>query len=211
MLPDHLPERVDAAKLFARFGSIEAALPLGRLSRLVPYLAGTDGQAEVSLKFGLDAEGRKLLSGSVVANLDLVCQRCLKGMKVPVSSELSLLVFNDRKELDGQMSQQAQENLAQDVLLLDEMQSVEVQSEGPSAGKPDGKSDKGNQELDVIALVEDELILSLPLAPMHEDVDCNKLWSRIRDQEPQEERHDLGSSGNNPFAMLAKLKKDLPG
>ena len=86
MLSGHFPERVDAAKLFARSGRIEAALPLTRLSRLVPYLAGTEGAVQVNLQFGLDAEGRKLLTGSIAADLELACQRCLKGMKQSVIS-----------------------------------------------------------------------------------------------------------------------------
>ena len=194
-----IPDRIDAARLFARFGRIDAAIPVARLQRLIPYLAGADGQAEVNLQFGLDAEGRKLLTGSIVANLALACQRCLQPMQLPVNSELSLLVFSDHKELEQQMSLQTRENLEQDVLVLDEMQ---VQAEG-------------GQELDLLALIEDELILSLPLAPMHEDVNCNRDWVDIRDQELQEDKSGAGGgagkelSGNNPFAMLAKLKKDI--
>ena len=163
-----IPDRLDAARLFARFGRIDAVIPVARLQRLIPYLAGADGQAEVNLQFGLDAEGRKLLTGSIVANLVLACQRCLQPMQLPVNSELSLLVFSDRKELEQQMSLQTQENLEQDVLVLDEMQ---------------GPADVVGQELDLMALIEDELILSLPLAPMHEDENCSQAWVHIRDKE----------------------------
>jgi uncharacterized protein len=191
-----IPDRIDAARLFARFGRIDAAIPVARLQRLIPYLAGADGQAVVNLQFGLDPEGRKLLTGSIVANLALACQRCLQSMQLPVNSELSLLVFSDRKELEQQMSLQTRENLEQDVLVLDEMQ---VPAEGVG------------QELDLLALIEDELILSLPLAPMHEDVNCSKAWVHIRDQELREDKGGAGGEGggSNPFAMLAKLKKDI--
>ncbi|MEI7948676.1 MAG: YceD family protein [Gammaproteobacteria bacterium] len=158
----------------------------------------------MNLQFGLDAEGRKLLTGSIAASLELVCQRCLKGMQQSVVSELSVLVFANQAELEQQMSAQAQESLEQDVLLLDEIQS----SEAASTKSPDKTPEKSDQELDVIAVVEDELILSLPLAPMHEDIDCSKVWTQIRDQEPQEDGQGLDSVGNSPFAMLAKLKKD---
>ncbi len=204
MLSVQFPERVDAAKLFARFGRIDAAITLTRFTRLVPYLAGSEGEVQVNLQFGLDAEGRKLLTGSIAASLELVCQRCLKGMQQSVVSELSVLVFANQAELEQQMSAQAQESLEQDVLLLDEIQS----SEAASTKSPDKTPEKSDQELDVIAVVEDELILSLPLAPMHEDIDCSKVWTQIRDQEPQEDGQGLDSVGNSPFAMLAKLKKD---
>lgn len=58
--------------------------------------------------------------------------------------------------------------------------------------------------LDLKALIEDELILALPIIAMH-DEDCqpwqDKTESEIDDAESEPERE-------NPFAMLAQLKKD---
>jgi len=55
--------------------------------------------------------------------------------------------------------------------------------------------------LDLKALVEDELILALPLVPMHPEP-CLK-W-----QAPEEEAEEAEPEKENPFAILAQLKKD---
>jgi len=55
--------------------------------------------------------------------------------------------------------------------------------------------------LDVIALIEDELILSLPMVPMHADPACNQALNALRQgMDPVEEVRP------NPFAVLAALK-----
>jgi uncharacterized protein len=54
-------------------------------------------------------------------------------------------------------------------------------------------------QLDLPALIEDELILSLPLVPLHEDTNCNAVLAAFR---------EVGSSPEarpNPFAVLAGL------
>lgn len=182
------PDRVDAARWFARFGRIETSIPLTRLPRLVPYLADPEGQASVMLQFGLDEEGRKLLTGLIEANLNLTCQRCLQALSYKVTSDVALLVFSDRTELDKQLPGQFLEAIDRDVLVLDEMTPT------------------GSEELDLQTLVEDELILALPLAPVHEDERCSEALNQLRDL-------DLASGGSesvqkaNPFAVLAGLKQ----
>lgn len=54
--------------------------------------------------------------------------------------------------------------------------------------------------LDVVALIEDELILSLPMIPMHADTGCNRALIALNQADaPGEDRP-------NPFAVLAGLK-----
>jgi uncharacterized protein len=49
--------------------------------------------------------------------------------------------------------------------------------------------------LDLLALIEDEVILSLPLAPRHDEGQCESVERRKSDEKP------------SPFAVLAKLKR----
>jgi uncharacterized protein len=185
------PERVDAARLFARNGRITADLPLQRLPRLTASLADSEGQASVALQFGLDVEGRKLLTGTVDAILHLSCQRCLQRMDWPVSSELAMLVFDTREQLDKVLRLQGSDDLAHDVLVLDELDD----GSGVAADE---------QELNVQALIEDELILSLPLVPLHEDASCSQEWNSLRARSEAEEAQ--AAPKPNPFAVLAQLK-----
>ncbi len=54
--------------------------------------------------------------------------------------------------------------------------------------------------LDLLALVEDELILELPLVPRHEGICPEPLPQPAADEAPVDERP-------NPFAALAALRK----
>jgi uncharacterized protein len=54
--------------------------------------------------------------------------------------------------------------------------------------------------LDVVALIEDELILSLPMIPMHADTGCNRILNALKEGEGALE------STPSPFAILAGLK-----
>ena len=56
-----------------------------------------------------------------------------------------------------------------------------------------------NGSVDIFAVVEDELILGLPLVTMHEDIACNEFWqAQEEDSEP--------TTKENPFSVLAQLK-----
>jgi uncharacterized protein len=60
--------------------------------------------------------------------------------------------------------------------------------------------------LDVVALIEDELLLSLPMIPMHDDPACNRVLNALKHgEDPAVE------SRPNPFAILAGLKAGADG
>lgn len=54
--------------------------------------------------------------------------------------------------------------------------------------------------LDVFEVVEDELILTLPMIMMHEDISCNEYWV------PETIDEDQAPEDKNPFAVLSALK-----
>jgi uncharacterized protein len=164
------PEHLDALKLFARKGVISAALPVSRLQRFSGYLHQPCGDVAVFLAFGHDEEGRKLLSGTLKASVQVLCQRCMGPMPLAIASSLELLVSDEGRQ-PGQ-------------------EALEVVS-----------MEEGN--LDVVGLIEDELILSLPLAPVHDDNDCSTALNSYREQTQGREQ---GLS--NPFSILASLRGD---
>jgi uncharacterized protein len=206
MSPGPFPDRVDASKLFARNGRIAANLPISRLTRLTSSLANTEGQIDVVLQFGMDAEGNKLLTGSVTGVLQLVCQRCFDVMTYAVDAELSLRVFATRTELDKHLELFGQDVLDDDVLVLDELAESDGKADDadkkPASGTTQSPS---SQELDVLALVEDELLLNLPLSARHEDAGCNKDLLHYQQQSEAVEKA-VRDKVVNPFAALAQLK-----
>lgn len=58
-------------------------------------------------------------------------------------------------------------------------------------------SDQGY--VDIFEVVEDELILAMPLVALHEDTACNRHW-------PQADANDDTAGKDNPFAVLRQLK-----
>jgi len=50
------------------------------------------------------------------------------------------------------------------------------------------------KHLDVLGLIEEELLLSLPIAPKHDEGECEVVVEGL-------------NRSNNPFAVLASLKK----
>ena len=172
--------------MFARSGRIDAFLPLAKLTRLAPLLADTAGQVQVELRFGLDEEGRRHLQGELSVDLQLTCQRCLQALSLPLRCELSLLVFDDQAQLSQYLLQQGGESMERDVLVLAEV------GVGPA-----------RDELDLPGLVEDELMLSLPLVPVHVDDTCNTAFNKLR----QDRKSAEVEKRPNPFAVLAQLKK----
>ncbi|NCF35715.1 MAG: hypothetical protein GWP56_04895 [Gammaproteobacteria bacterium] len=53
--------------------------------------------------------------------------------------------------------------------------------------------------IDVFEVVEDELILAIPLVALHENSDCNEHW-------PDSSAQSEAAVKDNPFAVLQQLK-----
>lgn len=61
----------------------------------------------------------------------------------------------------------------------------------------------GEDPLDLLALIEDELLLALPIVPMHDPKDCQQPAGL---DEPESSEDEVTRS--NPFSVLAQLKRD---
>ncbi|WP_137817848.1 MULTISPECIES: YceD family protein [unclassified Pseudomonas] len=61
----------------------------------------------------------------------------------------------------------------------------------------------GEDPLDLLALVEEELLLALPIVPAHDPEDCQQP-AGLEEPEPSEDE----VSRSNPFSVLAQLKRD---
>ncbi len=136
------PALLDALRFARSGGSLEGELRVDELPRLRDNLTSDDVAVQYHIAGGSEA-GRPVLRLRIDARLWLTCQRCLE--KFPERFELSnvLTVARDEAELERWES----EDPLVDALV----------AEAP---------------LDVASLVEDEIILSLPVSPRHEDGRC---------------------------------------
>ncbi|MEK6245677.1 MAG: DUF177 domain-containing protein [Pseudomonadota bacterium] len=125
---------------FARTGSkLQGAWPVADFSRLRDALCTNEGTLQVELLGVPQERGRPALRLRVGGALQLVCQRCLGALEFALHIDVSLQLAATQAEVDA-------EPLA---------------VEGP-------ERIVASREMPVRDLVEDELLLAIPLAPRHE-------------------------------------------
>lgn len=163
------PEIVDPFRLAERDAELQGRIAPSTLERLGTMLAGTNGWIDVRVHFGRHAEVRAMLEGEAVAEVELLCQRCMRPFMYRHTFEFRLGMVNDEEKA---------------ALLPDGFEPLVIQDE----------------QLRIADVVEDELILGLPLVPMHEAPDCNR--ELLHWQEEDESRE-------NPFSVLEGLKDKL--
>lgn len=139
-------KRFDAFRLAASHGALAGSVEPGTLERLedriAEALASTGaGRIDWSILGGADEQGRPAITVAIEGTVPLQCQRCLGPLDQAVEQSTTLLLARNEAEL----------------LRLDESSEHEVVL--------------ANAPLDPVALVEDELLLTLPFAPRH-DASC---------------------------------------
>lgn len=130
--------RFDAFKLSASQGELRGAVVPASLERLDDRVAERGGEIRWTIRGGSDPAGHPAIIVALEGSMPLVCQRCLGALVQPVHQSTTLLLARNDAEL----------------VKLDEASDHEVVL--------------ANVPLDPMALVEDELLLTLPFAPRHE-------------------------------------------
>jgi uncharacterized protein len=164
-----VPEILDAWKMVAAQREFEGRIPLASMPRLRDSLLQPDGDARFVLTFGTDAMKLPVADLRIEAELPLECQRSLRRFLLPVQLAQRLALVRDEAEEEGVPPDY-------DVLLV----------EGDGMLKP-------------AELVEDELILALPVVAVAPDAEVVE-----REFAPTAEE----TAQANPFAALAGLKKE---
>lgn len=170
-----LPELVDAWRMVTSGRVFEGRLSLAAMSRLRESLCDAEGDAEYAIEFGRDDFGVGFVDMRVSAHLPLTCQRSLERFELPVDVRQRLGL---------------------------------IASERDEAGLPEGYEPvllDASGEVDLAALIEDELILALPVVPLKDGDEDRppQTWSIGE----ADEEHDADAAKTNPFASLAALKK----
>ena len=124
------------------------------------------GELAVELEGGT-ADGEPWLQVVVNGELEMLCQRCLEALRVPVAVDSRLTVREAVVEPDGELEWTV-EDIGDDVVV-----------DGP---------------LDVAVLVEDEVLLQLPMVVLHRA--CEQAGSE-----------SVGQVESSPFAALAAWRR----
>lgn len=91
------PRQGDPRKFAQQGVTLEGFLPVAELSRLAGIVENTAGNLDVELAFGINEEGKRVVTGSVQGDVSLVCQRCLEPVRTPVECNISLAVVWDEE------------------------------------------------------------------------------------------------------------------
>lgn len=152
---------------------LEGELSVRQLGRLLEMIRPDGCDAVVRYRWeGVTAGDKSFLSLQVSGGLLLACQRCLSDLVFMVAAERRFLLVPEGEELPD-------EDLADD--LADE----------------DFDPIHAGRNLALLELLEDEILLSLPAFPMHDDCTApGKQSEREQDQDT-----------TSPFAALGKLKR----
>lgn len=153
-------------------------LPLARFVRLLEGMPaqhdGEAGQVQWAAHGSASSDGRLYLELQVKAQLVLVCQRCMGLFTYPVDSDVTFELVHDP--------------VSQDV--VDEGEDL-----------LEGNDEIDGDRVDLMMQIEDELILSVPYVPKHEQ--CPGDVSTASDSEEAE----IVSERVSPFAVLSALKQ----
>ena len=130
---------IDGLEFAKSSARLQGSWPAAELKRLRDVLRSADGELSYELRGVPEQQGRPALRLRVDGLLPLVCQRCLGTLEYPLHIEVSLLLAATQAEIDA-------EPLVPD---------------GP-------ESIVAGRDMQVQALVEDEVLLAIPIAPRHE-------------------------------------------
>ena len=97
MSDSSIPAYADTRKIFLQEGNISGTLSLDRLPRFCKSLADKNGSVSIELKFSLNNAKERLISGSLRAEVNVFCQRCLKPLAIAVADDIILALVRDEE------------------------------------------------------------------------------------------------------------------
>lgn len=170
-MSESLPVQLDPVTLAARGRGLRGTLPIAGFHRLTAWLPHTDGTLAFTLDFGRDDHGRSCLQGHVSGGLGMICERCLGEYTLTLDHAFSLVLVTSEAEAETLPEEV-------DAVVIGEARSMQTAD-----------------------LVEDEIILALPLVPRCERAeDCRPAVELLASEELDGADPD---ARQNPFAGLA--------
>src|SRR6185436_28987 len=136
------PETFDAYRLARERGVLEGTLDVAASERLADRVAPGAAAVDWRIEGTTDEVGRPALSISISGDVPLECQRCLASFALPVAQRTVTVLAKSESDADALDAESGDEVLVAD------------------------------HPLDPVVLIEEELLLTLPYAPMHDEGRC---------------------------------------
>ncbi|GAB3292386.1 23S rRNA accumulation protein YceD [Pseudidiomarina andamanensis] len=168
-----VPITVDPVKSAGKQLTYIGIVPGKSLVRLQELLLEACPDIDVSLNFDIDEQGIKRIRGEAQVTVQASCERCGDPMTVPLQSTFIYAPLTRRQTATD---------------MPEEYEPIELDELG---------------EVNLHELVEDELILAMPVVVKHDErecrVDSNAMKWGVIDDSPE--------AKDNPFAVLQELKR----
>ena len=168
-----LPKSIEPIKSAQKRSSYQGVFVKADLQRLLDSVDKVASDAAVKVEFAKDAQNLTYFQGDADITVSLVCQRCNSVFEKQISSEFCYSPVQGATDADA---------------LPHYYEPIEVDDHGV---------------IDFLQLIEDELILALPVVAMHDDKDCSMTGSEMQFGSIQE-----ADAKPNPFAVLKELKRE---
>lgn len=153
--------------------SFEGTLPIASMARLRELLASPEGSVEYALEFGRDSFGISYIDVHAKADLTVICQRSLEPFVLPLVVQARLGLIKLERDEAG---------------LSPDCEPLLVPEDG---------------RLNPADVIEDEMLLALPLVPINPD---SSVPDEVSGHAPEED-FSSDERSENPFAVLRELKK----
>ncbi len=168
-----IPITINPVKSAQHLLSYDGEIEAVKLSRLGEVTNKIIDTVAVQIHCNVDEQGLVVINGHVKTKALVTCQRCNDDLGLDLELSFSYSPIDMGAESES---------------LPDIYEAVELNEDG---------------EVDIHRLVEDELILIIPIVPMHEEVSCS-FSAEPKSFGVLEEKDDKP----NPFDILKQLKKD---
>lgn len=170
MKKQRLPLKINPIKSTQMGLDFDGIIPQKMLVRLAEAADDILSDAHACFSCKKDEQGLVVLTGKVSANVKLCCQRCNNLFDQTLEVEFNLTPVASLEKIEN---------------LPDYYDPIEFDEFG---------------EVDLISILEDELILTIPLVPLHALDDCGVNNTNYSFGEIEVEEKP------NPFSILAQLK-----
>lgn len=157
---------IDGLNFAREGGRLQGELAVALMPRLEDLLEEQTAAVRYVIAGSINAQGRPVLDVRTEATLPLVCQRCLGRMDYELRRKSRFVLVEGDQDLPD---------------VSEEDPSIETISADALTDVPD--------------IIEQEVVLGLPIAPMHRQGACESAVKTPRDDKP------------SPFAVLERLKK----
>lgn len=167
-----LPLKIDPVKAAQQRLDYQGIFPACLLRRLSDLAVSINKDIAASFSFHTDEERLPVIDIVADVNVILICQRCGRHFECSIHVKNALSPVRNDAEAAG---------------LPDRYEAIMLNGLG---------------EVDLVAMIEDEIILSLPIVPAHDMADCP-----VSETEWEFGTLPKEVQKSNPFAELKKLKK----